>query len=92
MWFNIIKIARRKLWRKKGNTFIKIFSLAIGIVSLFYIAIYIHQELGFDSFHSNRSQIQRINTTIISPTGDIELGLSAIPVGEYVKYVAPGSN
>ncbi len=90
MWFNIIKIARRKLWRKKGNTFIKIFSLAIGIVSLFYIAIYIHQELGFDSFHTNRSHIQRVNTTIISPTGDIELGLSAIPVGEYLKDVAPG--
>ena len=85
MWSNFIKIAHRKLWSKKGSTFTKLFSLSIGIVSLFYIAIYIQKELSFDKFHSNYSKIAKINTTVQSPTGDIALGLSATPVGAYIK-------
>lgn len=89
MWFNFIKIARRKLWNKKGSTFTKLFSLAVGIVSLFYIAIYLYQELNYDTFHTNYAKITKINTTIESQTGDLALGLSAIPVGPYVKSQSP---
>ncbi|MCW5515045.1 ABC transporter permease [Muriicola sp. Z0-33] len=89
MWSNFIKIARRKLWSKKGNTFTKLFSLSIGIVSLFYIAIYIQKELSFDKFHSNYPKIAKVNTTVQSPTGDIALGLSATPVAPYIKSQSP---
>ncbi|WP_299533469.1 FtsX-like permease family protein [Ulvibacterium sp.] len=89
MLFNFIKIARRKLWNKKGSTFTKLFSLAIGIVSLFYIAIYLYQELNYDTFHANYAKIVKINTTIDSPTGNLSLGLSAVPVGPYVKAQSP---
>jgi putative ABC transport system permease protein len=85
MWSNFIKIALRKLWSKKGSSLTKLFSLAVGIVSLFYIAIYVHQELSYDSFHSNYSKIIKVNTTIQSSTGDLVLGLSAIPIGPYIK-------
>ncbi|WP_422082889.1 ABC transporter permease [Ulvibacterium sp.] len=89
MLFNFIKIARRKLWNKKGSTFTKLFSLAVGIVSLFYIAIYLYQELNYDTFHANYEKITKINTTIESPTGNLSLGLSAVPVGPYVKSQSP---
>ena len=89
MWSNFIKIAYRKLWSKKSSSFTKLFSLSIGLVSLFYIAIYIHQELSFDTFHTNFANIVKINTTVQSPTGDIALGLTAAPVGPYIKSQAP---
>ncbi len=89
MWTNLIKIAQRKLWTHKASTFTKLFSLSVGIVSLFYIIIYIHQELDFDAFHTKQEKIFRVNTTIGSPTGDLALGLSAIPVGPYIKLNSP---
>lgn len=89
MLFNFIKIARRKLWNKKGSTSTKLFSLAIGIVSLFYIAIYLYQELNYDTFHANYAKIAKINTAVESPTGNLSLGLSAVPVGPYVKSQSP---
>ncbi len=89
MWSNLFKIARRKLWNAKASSFTKLFSLSVGIVSLFYIIIYIHQELDFDAFHTKKDQIFRVNTSIESQTGNLELGLSAIPVGPYLKSNAP---
>lgn len=89
MWYNFIKIAQRKLWNNKWNTFTKLFSLSIGIVSLFFIAIYVNAELGYDAFHTKKEEIFRINTSVVSPTGDLSLGLTAIPVGPYVKSNSP---
>lgn len=86
---NHIKIAFRKFWKNKSNSFTKLFSLSVGLVSLFYISIYVQHELSFDNFHSNLSNIVKVNTTDISPTGTLELGLTATPVGDYIKSVAP---
>ncbi|NNE77115.1 MAG: FtsX-like permease family protein [Pricia sp.] len=89
MWYNSIKIARRKLWNSKENTFTKLFSLSVGIVSLFYIGIYVYQELSVDTFHTNYKNIVKLNTRVDSPTGDLSLGLTAIPVGQYIKEQSP---
>ncbi|MEZ4811169.1 MAG: FtsX-like permease family protein [Allomuricauda sp.] len=89
MWRNEIKLAQRKLWHKKRSSLTKLFSLILGTVCLFYISIYIHQELSFDTFHKNTSKIVKVNTAIKSPTGDLALGLTAIPVGPYLKSNAP---
>ena len=89
MWLNEIKLAQRKLWHKKGSTLTKLFSLVLGTVCLFYIAIYIHQETSFDAFHKKMAKIAKVNTTIKSPTGDLGLGLTAIPLGPYLKSQSP---
>ena len=89
MWNNILKIARRKLWKSKSSSFTKLFSLSIGIISLFYIGLYVQREFSFDDFHTKRSSIFKANATIHSPTGNLELGLSAVPFGPYMKSVSP---
>ena len=86
---NYLKIAVRKFWKQKGNAFIKLFSLAIGIISLFYISVYIHEELSFDTIHAKKSKIVRVNSEITSPTGSYSLGLTAIPVGKYLESISP---
>jgi len=89
MFTNFLKIARRKLWRQKGATFTKLFSLTVGVISLFYIGMYAHKELSYDDFHKQRRNIFKVNTSVISPTGNLDLGLSAIPLGPYMKSKLP---
>ena len=89
MWSSFIKISWRKIWSNKQASFTKLFSLAIGIVSLFYIGTYVHQEMNFDKFHSNYDNIAKINTSISSPTGELSLGLTAAPLAPYIKSQAP---
>ncbi|MGX1927964.1 ABC transporter permease [Flagellimonas sp. 2504JD4-2] len=89
MLFNEIKLARRKLWNKKRSSYTKLFSLVLGIVSVFYIAIYVHYEFSFEDFHGNARNIVKVNTKIQSPTGNLDLGLTAIPIGPYIKSESP---
>jgi len=86
---NYFKNAWRNLKRQKWNSFTKLFSLSIGVVSIFFISIYIHQELSYDKFHENLSNIYKLNTKVESPTGNLSLGLTATPVGDYLKSVSP---
>ncbi len=89
MLTNNIKIALRKFWKNKSSSLTKLFSLSIGLISLSYISIYIHQETSFDDFHLKRHNIYRVNTADISPTGTLNLALTATPVGGYLKSVSP---
>ncbi len=89
MWNNILRISVRRLWKNKATSFTKLFSLSIGIISLFYICLYVQREISFDDFHENRDQIFKVNTAILSPTGNLDLGLSAVPLAPYLKTVAP---
>ena len=89
MLLKYLKIAIRKSWKNKANSFTKLISLSIGIVSLFYISIYIHEEFSYDNFLGKRSNIYRLNTVSITSTGTVTFSLSATPVAEYLKSVAP---
>ncbi len=89
MWSRTLKFASRKLWKHKATSFTKLFSLSIGIISLFYICLYVWRESSFDDFHEHRDHIFKVNTAIHSPTGNLDLGLSAVPLGPYLKSIAP---
>lgn len=57
---NFFKIAIRNLWRSKGFSFINITGLAIGLASAMLIALWIYNEVTFDRFHKNDSQIYQV--------------------------------
>jgi putative ABC transport system permease protein len=89
MLTSVFKITRRKLWNHKASSFTKLFSLSVGIISLFYIGLYLGHEIGFENMHGKREKIFQANTSIISPTGNIDLALTAVPLGPYMKSVSP---
>jgi len=66
---NYLKIAWRNLLKNKVFSFINIFGLTIGLTSFLLIALYIFDELTFDSFHKNADNIYRVVKEEISPDG-----------------------
>ncbi|MEO9483905.1 MAG: FtsX-like permease family protein [Ekhidna sp.] len=62
MFRNYIKIALRNLKRNQAYAIINIAGLATGIVSLFFILIFIEKELNYDKHHENVDRLYRIST------------------------------
>ncbi|UJH69160.1 ABC transporter permease [Allomuricauda sp. SCSIO 65647] len=58
---NHIKIAWRSLKKQPFFTFLNTFGLAIGMGGALLIALYIHDELGYDKMFADSGRIYRIN-------------------------------
>lgn len=65
MFANYLKIAWRNLMKNKTFSFINIFGLAIGLTCCMLIALYIHNELSYDSYHKNISRLYQVGTTFV---------------------------
>ncbi len=89
MLSNHLKISFRKIQKFRGSSLAKMMSLTIGMVSVFFISLYIHHESTYDHFHDKRERIYTLNTTVASPTGDLALGLTATGVASYLKASSP---
>ena len=57
---NYFKIAWRNLLKNKGYSFINIGGLAIGLGCFLLIAIFIKNEVSYDTYHENYNRIYRI--------------------------------
>ena len=57
---NYIKIAFRNIKRHKGNSFINIAGLAIGMTCSILILLYVQSELSFENFHKDPENIYRV--------------------------------
>src|SRR5688500_1611906 len=78
---SFLTITFRVLWRNKVISFVNIFSLAIGITTFIFIALYVRHELSYDKFNKNYDRIFRLE-------GD-DYGKLPPVIGEYVKDRVP---
>jgi putative ABC transport system permease protein len=60
MFSNYLKIAFRSLTKSKLHTIINVSGLALGIASVFLIALYIEHETGYDKFYPQSENLYRI--------------------------------
>ena len=60
MFQNYLKVALRNLWRSKGFSFINVTGLAIGLASAMLISLWIYNQVSFDRFHKNDSQLYQV--------------------------------
>lgn len=63
---NYLKIAWRNLTRDATYTVINLSGLAIGFLCCILIALYVYDELSYDTFHENGDRI------VLIGTGDLE--------------------
>jgi putative ABC transport system permease protein len=61
MLYHDLKLAFRNLFRHKTFSLINILGLSIGLACCITIGLYAFSELSFDKFHTNHSQIYRVN-------------------------------
>lgn len=59
LW-NYFKVARRRIIRHKGYSFINIAGLAAGMTCCLLTVLYVMQESGYDRFHSKAERIFRV--------------------------------
>jgi putative ABC transport system permease protein len=68
MLVNYIKIAFRSLLKNRVYSFINIFGLTIGIVSVVLIMMFVIHEYSFDKFHNNSDRIYKVTLERKYPT------------------------
>jgi putative ABC transport system permease protein len=61
MYKHNLKIAYRHLLKNRGYSFINIFSLTVGIAACMTIYLFIMDETSFDSMHSKKDHIYRLD-------------------------------
>lgn len=84
------KIVFRNLWRNKTYSFINIFGLTLGLVCFLLIALYVFDELTYDSFHQNANNIYRVVETKVSPQGkESKIGAVAYKISEQSPIQVP---
>ena len=72
MFKNYFKTAWRNLMKHKTFSFIKVFSLAVGLVAAIFIFLWVMDEMSFDKFHANAKNIYCVMTNYKYPDGRIE--------------------
>ena len=60
MYKSYFKIGYRNLLRNKGYSAINIIGLAVGLTVSMLIGIWVHDELSFDNYHNNHTQIAQV--------------------------------
>ncbi len=81
MLLSYIKTAFRNLHKNKSFSFFNIGGLSIGIACFILIALFIQNELSFDSNHYNKKNIYRIVSERRSPEGSVFTTATPPPLG-----------
>jgi hypothetical protein len=90
MFKNYIKIALRNIKKHKGYSFINIAGLAIGMACCILILLWVQDELGYDRFHKNKSELYRVYTEVQYTDGRTNLFTqSYFPLARILKEECP---
>jgi len=70
MFKNLIKITIRYFLKHWGYSFINIFGLALGLATCILIFLFVQDELSYDKFHENASNIYRVEAKFVGQGED----------------------
>src|SRR5579872_2276220 len=62
---NYLTIAWRNIMKNKFFSFVNIFGLSVGLACCMLIALYLHYETSYDSYHKNIANLYQVGTTSI---------------------------
>ncbi len=88
---NYLKIAFRNLMAHKGNAFINIGGLSIGIAASLLMLLYVYDVLTYDHFHQNADHIYLLYRTRPLPQrGNVPIRETWMPLLPEIKRTYPG--
>ena len=82
MLTNYLKIAWRNLVRNRALSTINIVGLSAGLAAVMLILLFVQDEVSYDRFHTQASQLYRIVLDTTTPDGnEIKTGATGLPQG-----------
>lgn len=89
MFRNYLKITFRNLAKNKLYSFVNIFGLAIGVASFILIALFVIDELTYDSYNTNADRIFRVNAHYKIGDNRFNLANSPVPLAQVLADEYP---
>ena len=86
---NYLKVAWRNIKKNKTFSFINVFGLSIGLTCCLLIAIYLHNELSYDSYHKNVAQLYQLGTTFVKNGKDDLTANTPAPMAKAMQQEFP---
>ena len=86
---NYLKIAWRNLMKSKIFSFINIFGLSIGLTCCMLIALYLYNELSYDSYHKNADRIFQLGTNFIKEGKEDRTANTPAPMAKAMQIEFP---
>jgi ABC-type antimicrobial peptide transport system permease subunit len=86
---NYIKITFRNIFKHKGYSFINIAGLAIGMACCLLITLWVLDELSYDKFHENASQLYRVEENQHYSGRVFHVNVTPYPLGPALKEKFP---
>jgi hypothetical protein len=90
MFRNYFKTTIRNLWRNKGNSFLNIFGLAIGITCAALIFLWAEDEITYDNTHVKRNRIYQVLENQKYDAYVFTHGSTPAPMAPAMKAEIPG--
>lgn len=87
---NFFKTTLRNAWRNKGNSFLNIAGLAIGIACAGLIFLWVEAELGYDRFNAKKDQLYYVMMNQDYDKGIFTHGSTPGPLGPAMHLQMPG--
>ena len=85
LFWNYFKTSMRYFRKEKLYTFINVLGLAIGITAAAFIAMYVFNQLSFDTFHENADRIYRVTYKLQTTTAKFHFARTAPLYGPTLK-------
>ena len=86
---NYLKIAWRNLMKNKVFSFINVFGLSIGLTCCMLIALYLHNELSYDSYHKNADRIFQLGTNFVKEGKEDRTANTPAPMAKAMQMEFP---
>ena len=86
---NYLKVAWRNMMKNKTFSFINMFGLSVGLTCCLLIAIYLHNELSYDSYHKNLPQLYQLGTTFVKNGKDDPTANTPSPMAKAMQQEFP---
>ena len=86
---NYLKIAWRNLMKNKIFSFINVFGLSIGLTCCMLIALYLYNELSYDSYHKNVDRIFQLGTNFVKEGKEDRTANTPAPMAKAMQMEFP---
>lgn len=87
---NFFKIAIRSFIRRRSFTWINIIGLAIGMAASILIAMWVYDEVTYDTYHEHSDQVYRLERDIFFQGRQVVVPVTGAPYAYAMKEEIPG--